>query len=391
MLTFQLKKLLILLETDVVVEDDGEVSHYNKDFQVNPLLLSDFRHNVTLEAGVRQLPYIFQDKFGVCFAYFYFEKTHYFIGPMSLLNFSRDSLVTYLNYYDLKNQHFSLKIMTLNQILDLIVLVVQLVTGKVLKTGDLLAANEQLVNIKQEVNPLLLNLDYELGAEEVVQAHHTYQEERHLLEYVKRGAVSEALAYQNAMDKSIGRLSNKEVNHWKNLAIVAITLTTRAAIDGGLTPALAYKISDKYIQECDKQKTVAQMIAIRNQAVRELTESVKYNLKVQTQSSYIKASTHYIDQHYREKIYLKDVANFVGLSTTYFSKLFKQEVGMAFQNYVTQVRLEYAANLLRYSNESISVISEYVNFPSQSYFGRYFKEFYHMTPKEYRDLYHISG
>ena len=71
-------------------------------------------------------------------------------------------------------------------------------------------------------------------------------------------------------------------------------------------------------------------------------------------------------------------------------KLFKKEVGISFQQYVIRIRLEYAANLLSYSNESITVISEYVHFPSQSYFGRYFKDFYHITPKEYRDLYHIS-
>lgn len=150
-------------------------------------------------------------------------------------------------------------------------------------------------------------------------------EERYLLDCVKRGAVEEALAAQNAMDTSVGRLSNREVNHWKNLAIVAITLTTRAAIDGGLHPALAYKISDNYIQQCDRQQTIAQLITIRNHAVQELTENVRQNQKIQTQSSYIKACMAYIDRHYREKIYLEDVANYIGLSETYFSKVFKKK------------------------------------------------------------------
>lgn len=232
--------------------------------------------------------------------------------------------------------------------------------------------------------------DYQIKVEELIEAHHTYQEERHLLEYVRQGAVEEALAYQNTLDKSIGRLSNREVTHWRNLAIVAITLTTRAAIDGGLPPSIAYKISDSYIRQCGDKQTIAQLINVRNQAVTELTENVRKEQKILSQSSYIKASTNYIHKHYREKIYLEEVADFVGLSSTYFSKLFKKEVGISFQQYVIRVRLEYAANLLRYSNESITVISEYVHFPSQSYFGRYFKDFYHITPKEYRDLYHIS-
>ena len=48
-------------------------------------------------------------------------------------------------------------------------------------------------------------------------------------------------------------------------------------------------------------------------------------------------------------------------------------------------RVERAVNLLVYSDESIPDIAEYVNFPSQSYFGRVFKERKGMTPKQYRD------
>lgn len=50
-------------------------------------------------------------------------------------------------------------------------------------------------------------------------------------------------------------------------------------------------------------------------------------------------------------------------------------------------RVERAANLLVYSEESISYIAEYVRFPSQSYMGRVFKKYMGMTPQKYRDKY----
>lgn len=383
-----LKRLVGLLGTDMVSENSLEFYHYNSEFHVNPLLSKDFRDKMQkMREENKSFPLIFEDNFGVCYAHFEYEKSAFFLGPMSLVNFPESSLPTYKDYYNLKAQPLPLRTFSLDTILEIVGLLLSLICGESWSHKELLTANPHLLNL--DSTELGKWDDYSIRMEEVAEAHHTYQEERQLLEYVRRGAVEETLAFQNVMDKSIGRLSNREITHWRNLAIVAITLSTRAAIDGGLTPALAYKISDTYIQQCDNKQTIAELISIRNRAVGELVENVRQNQKIQTQSSYIKASTTYIDRHYREKIYLEDVADFIGLSPTYFSKLFKKEVGMTFQTYVTQVRLEYAANLLRYSNESISTISEYVNFPSQSYFGRYFKQHYHMTPKEYRDLYHI--
>ncbi|MCC8066683.1 MAG: helix-turn-helix transcriptional regulator, partial [Clostridiales bacterium] len=69
------------------------------------------------------------------------------------------------------------------------------------------------------------------------------------------------------------------------------------------------------------------------------------------------------------------------------SRLFKKETGVSIQDFINNVRVEKAANLLRYSEESLSEIAEYVNFPSQSYFGKIFRQKKQMTPKQYRELY----
>lgn len=51
------------------------------------------------------------------------------------------------------------------------------------------------------------------------------------------------------------------------------------------------------------------------------------------------------------------------------------------------MRVDRASNMLKYSELTLSEIAEYVNFPSQSYFGKVFKRLRQMTPKEYRDHY----
>jgi YesN/AraC family two-component response regulator len=51
------------------------------------------------------------------------------------------------------------------------------------------------------------------------------------------------------------------------------------------------------------------------------------------------------------------------------------------------VRVYHAANLLMYSEYSLMEIAEYVHFPSQSYFGKIFKQYKGVTPRIFRDQY----
>ena len=58
---------------------------------------------------------------------------------------------------------------------------------------------------------------------------------------------------------------------------------------------------------------------------------------------------------------------------------------MTLQQYVLKERCRHAANLLRHTDYPISLIAEYFCFSSQSHFGKAFKDYSGMTPKEYRD------
>lgn len=78
------------------------------------------------------------------------------------------------------------------------------------------------------------------------------------------------------------------------------------------------------------------------------------------------------------------MAKDLGLSRSYLSRHFSEQTGITLQDYVLQTRLEAAANMLRFSEEQIGAIAEYLCFPSQSYFAERFRKQYGMTPGEYR-------
>ncbi|MFR8019983.1 MAG: helix-turn-helix domain-containing protein [Mediterraneibacter gnavus] len=77
----------------------------------------------------------------------------------------------------------------------------------------------------------------------------------------------------------------------------------------------------------------------------------------------------------------------MGVSESHLSRIFKKETGESIQKYSMHMRIERAENLLKYSEASLTEISEYLCFSSQSHFGKVFKVYKNMTPKQYRDYY----
>ena len=215
-------------------------------------------------------------------------------------------------------------------------------------------------------------------------AYHSYYEEQVMLQKVQEGNAEEAVCCHLDMDDKVGAFSRSEYEHWKIMTVIAVTLCSRAAIEGGLTPEEAYGLSGFYIRKMERCKTVESLKKWRDQAVRHFAQSVAELKKTDTVGDYTRQVKDYIARHYREKIYLADIAKAIGLNQTYLSKVFAQETGETIQEYICKVRVERAANLLRYSDEEIATIALYVNFPSQSYMGKMFRKYMGMTPLEYR-------
>lgn len=92
----------------------------------------------------------------------------------------------------------------------------------------------------------------------------------------------------------------------------------------------------------------------------------------------------YIDKHYTESIKLTEMADMVGLSDAYLSKLFKQKKGVGFNQYVNHVRLEQCKNDLIYTNEPITQIAYKNGFSNSNALLKYFKAETTYTPSNYR-------
>lgn len=335
-----------------------------------------------LIAGARaqELPFLYMDEFQVCYGAMRRPGGYVLFGPMSTGPLSGVELHRYCRHYGIEEeQEKALGGFLPAHVLCIAQLLAKEALGRIYSDEELLAAND-FAGTKEETEAG----QYGKRMQDEEGVHHTYSEERVLLDAVKSGDADAAVALAVKMDMELGRLSGRQYNHWKNAAVAAVTLCARAAIAGGLPPAEAYRLSDFYIQRCDGCRDITQVLECRNRAVAGMARRVRMR-QSHGRSGYIERCRDYIENHYREKIRLTELSAALGISGSYLSRLFYRETGVKLQDYIVQVRLEHAASLLRYSDESIAGIAEYVNFPSQSYMGRVFRERMHMSPKRYRE------
>ena len=93
----------------------------------------------------------------------------------------------------------------------------------------------------------------------------------------------------------------------------------------------------------------------------------------------------YVQKNYNQKIYLEDVAGMIYLNPSYFSRVFKDEMGVTFHSYLTNYRIEMSKKLLLDPSIPILSVASLVGFDDQSYFTKVFKRKNGVTPKVFRN------
>ncbi len=244
--------------------------------------------------------------------------------------------------------------------------------------------------------------------------HNPYDQELRETEAVRRGDVR-ALE-QSIMEEYAGELGvlNEEdsLRNVKNICIVVITLASRAAIRGGLSPELAFAISDVYISELEKCRQPLAVSRLCRGAeyhlaalVRDLTEKkeeiasenaagedsdaagTKEKSQTSSENEHVSHAKDYIYRHLHDKLGTEEVADALSLNPRYLSTLFHRETGLTISQYIRREKIRLVKNMLTYSEYSYLEIAHYLGFSSQSHLGEQFRRETGMTLGEYRRKY----
>ena len=183
------------------------------------------------------------------------------------------------------------------------------------------------------------------------------------------------------LNKIFDSISNLIPINRKSKMIELIVLIYQKAYNMNI-PADIYIDYSSYLQEIinlDEEK-------IQRWAINKIKHIIKMveEYKQNKVSKLIMDAKEYIDKYYSKEITLEEVSKVISISPQYFSRLFKEETGYNFIEYLTNIRIDNSKSLIRQSNKTIKEICYEVGYNDPNYFSRLFKKIVGISPTEYQ-------
>lgn len=218
------------------------------------------------------------------------------------------------------------------------------------------------------------------------QHHGIWAAEQRFLQLFKDGNpdFQKALSESSHLSSGVQHNSKDSLRAAKNNNFVLLTLISRASIEGGVSPDIAYDLCDFFAQRIEDATSQVENGNVTTELLQIYFKKVCESKENAGVSSIIKNCCDYIGIHINEKLSINELAERAGYSDYYFSRKFKQEMGCTLTEYIMREKIERAKVLLSTTSMSIMDISIELSFNSRSYFSDTFQKIAGISPGEYR-------
>lgn len=178
--------------------------------------------------------------------------------------------------------------------------------------------------------------------------------------------------------------------------VKAATYLKNAGIDS--SHLTGHYQNTSYILACIQQMMLARTLTYHNELKRQaallqvlaaLIEIHHETLSDEEQHEYpyriyLQQALDYMNTHIKENIKINNIASFIGIDRSYLSNIFKSTLEISPQEYLLNLRMNRAADLLKNTNEKVSVIASEVGYSDPLTFTKMFKRYKGMSPSEWR-------
>jgi len=210
-----------------------------------------------------------------------------------------------------------------------------------------------------------------------------YERESEILKAIENGDTDGLQILSNLSYEQVNIPSRNKydpLRDAKNLTITLNSVSTRAAIRGGLNVHLAHSISTKYAIEIEGQKTVEDVFHLTGKLVREYAQAVRdYSLSKYT--PLVKEALIIIRKNITQQISLNEISETLNTSKEHLSRVFKKEIGKNITDYINELKIKESLILIKSKKYSISQIAYMFGFSSSSYYSTVFKKVMGVSPK----------
>ncbi len=308
------------------------------------------------------------------------------VGPVTAGRFGQCDYSGFERRFHMK--YFDMVNVDLDEMVTGLIMLHYLLSGVQISKADFWKSNQDYYASVRNYKEDLVQDDFDRN--ENLFLHNPYDEElRELasIENADRKALAESIS--ETYEGRIGVLADDPLRSGKNVAIGNITLASRAAIRGGVSPEKSFSLTDTLIRRLERINNLPEVEAFKREAQYAFIELVEQESKkgekeVRSENPVIQEVKNYIYSHLHEAIEVTRIAEELDLNPDYLSHLFSVQEKTTITEYIRKEKVRRGENLLRYSEYKIREISYYLGFCSQSHFSRVFRSINGMTPNQYR-------
>lgn len=313
------------------------------------------------------------------------------IGPIALKSLSGTELHQYKVSHHLINfNHFKITISTTPIVATMLSIIN-------------LELNGTLIDHKIILNPLGLTLEESRISENELtnyklqniiedNDHLAYNIEESIMEAISSGDIDRMKdVMYNDLSNKVGIMAKTSFKQLEYTIITGLALFGRAAIKGGADPEEVFSISDinkRKIADCHDEHEIKKIWEAAQLALLDCVIRAKAK---KDGNLYVEQIKRFVTKNLHSRITLDDISKHVGINKAYMSHQFSFETGIHLMRYIHEERVKASMNMLKYSTQSISLISEYLCFDTQSHFTSVFKRIAGTTPGAYRKANKVPG
>lgn len=144
------------------------------------------------------------------------------------------------------------------------------------------------------------------------------------------------------------------------------------------------KFEEDLFQYLTLSRTLSDSMELVERKLIQIMESRDIQGANATQEPKLQVIQQYIEQHLADNITSIDMARYLFLNPSYFSRYFKRMTGVTFTDYVHQYKMKLATRMLKMSNQNLESMAIGLGYSDRTYFSKVFKKYVGLTPSEYK-------
>ena len=211
-------------------------------------------------------------------------------------------------------------------------------------------------------------------------------EERAVRQLFKMIRTGDRQSLEKAVSECVRKLFGRETSlqKYRLLIMEIITELFRFGSDNQLKTEQIFGQNEDVYGEIMRMESV-EAVQTWLMAVSARMQDMILADRTNTTKSFVKRAAEYVKEHYSDQeLSVEVVCKALGVSTSYFSTVFKRETGKTFVKYLTEFRIEKAAELLLTKEEKTYLIAQKAGYSDPNYFSYVFKRQFGVPPSKYR-------